>query len=1076
MSAVIAWFARNRVAANLLMLMIVLSGLLAARFGVRREVFPIVSLDMVSVKVPYPGATPVEVEEGIILRIEEAIADLEGIDELNGTASEGAAVVVVKVRTDYDARELMDDIKTRVDAITTFPQDAEEPVVEELKIQIHVVTLAVSSATASERELRLLAEDLRTELLELPGITQVKLGGARPYEIGIHVAEESLRRHGLTFQQVADAVRASSLNLPAGSIRASFGDIRIRTQSQAYVGPEFENLVLLTNEDGTRVHLRDVARIVDGFEEDEQWTRFNGRRAITLTVMATGRENVTDVSANVHDFVLAQQDRLPAGTHLDKWFDFSRYYRERQSLMLRNGLSGLLLVFLCLALFLHLRLALWVAAGLAISFIGTFIVLWYTGTSINMISMAAFILVLGIVVDDAIVVSESIHHRQQSGEPGERGAVAGVLRVAGPVIFAVLTTVIAFLPLFAISGVSGKMWRIVPMVIVACLLFSLVESLLILPAHLVHEPAKSMPWYLLPIWPVIWAMECLQRLVDRSLQWFIRRAYRPLLALCLNWRYTTLAVFVACLVVAIGLIRGGRVPVAFFPRLPGDVAVATLEMPNGTSAQATREILDRIEAATEQLRVEFDGDGQQLPVIKHVLVSLGAHPVGEARDSAGMYSQARGPHLAEVAIEFSNLAEREISSQAIADRWRQLVGTVAGARQLTFDATDGDDAKDIHLRLSSENPDDIETAAGELREALAGFAGVYEIRDTLGSQQPEITLSLKPAAEPLGLRVQDLARQVRQAFYGEEAQRVQRGRDDIRVMVRYPPDQRRSVADLDNLRIRTTAGDEVPLGEVADVHFGRGLATIQRGERKRIVDVTALLDRAIVKNSEPIMNDLQAGLLADLPRRYPGMSWSREGGMKDQQQVLTEMGTGFIIALFAMYALMAIAFKSYSQPLLIAAAIPFGFVGAVAGHLLLGETFSIVSFIGMVALAGVVVNDSLVLIDAVNRLTRRGAPPIRAVRTAAEQRFRAILLTSLTTFLGLTPLMAETSFQARFIAPMAVTLAFGVAFATVITLTLIPCLYAMTEDARRWRNWIAGTLSTTTTATGQPESRPGVSG
>ena len=1051
MNGILAWFTRNRVAANLLMLLILLAGFLAITFGVRRELFPLVSLDMINISVLYPGATPVEVEEGICLPIEEAVADLEGIDELNATAAEGVGTVLIQVHSDYDTRALMSDVKTRLDGITTFPRDAEEPIIEELSFQLHVISIVVSSDTVGELGLRTLAEEMRDELLAVPGITQVKLGAVRPYEIGIHVSEENLRRHGLTFDQVADAVRASSLNLPAGEIRATGGDILIRTQSQAYRGDEFESLVLLSNPDGTRVRLSDVATIVDGFEEDERWARFNGRPAVTLSVLAPKRENISDVVSGVQGYIAEKRPALPATVQLDTWFDFSRYYTERQELMLRNGLSGLALVFLCLALFLHLRLAFWVAVGLAISFVGAFAVMWYADVSLNMISMAAFILVLGIVVDDAIVVSESIHHKQSQGEHGEQGAISGVTRVATPVIFAVLTSVIAFLPMFAISGVDGKMWRIIPVVIVACLLLSLVESMLILPAHLSHESSRRIPWYLLPIWPLVWLFERVRRVTERALVAFIRKIYVPVLNVALAWRYTTLALFLASLIVVIGLLAGGRVPYAFQPRLPGDVAVATLKMPHGTNAATTRGFLETIEAAAEKLREEIDGQNGGPPLVKHILVAMGSHPIGDAQNPLGVEGTG-GPHLAEAAIEFQNLYARGVSSEAIADRWRELVGTVPGVRELTIDATEGHEEKDIHIRLASHNLDDVEAAASDLKEALRGYNGAYEISDTLGSRRQEVTLAIKPSAETLGLRSADLGRQVRQAFYGEEAQRIQRGRDDIRVMVRYPESQRASLADLENMRIRTQSGDEVPLCEVADIQYGEGLASINRSNRRRVCDVTAMLDRQVIDNADRIMGQLEAGVLANIQKRYPGLSWSPEGGMKTQKRVLTELGIGFVVALFAMYALMAIAFGSYIQPLLIAAAIPFGFVGAVGGHVLLGETFNIVSFLGLVALAGVVVNDSLVLVDYVNRLVRGGMSVREAVPQACQHRFRAILLTSLTTFFGLTPLMAETSVQARFIIPMAVTLAYGVAFATLITLTLVPSLYLMIDDAQRlWR-------------------------
>jgi multidrug efflux pump subunit AcrB len=515
------------------------------------------------------------------------------------------------------------------------------------------------------------------------------------------------------------------------------------------------------------------------------------------------------------------------------------------------------------------------------------------------------------------------------------------------------------------------------------------------------------------------------------------------------------------MILVVGLVTGGHVKVAFFPRMPGDTAVATLEMPNGTPAERTREILERIEAAAQQLREEVDGGDVEPKAIKHILVAMGSHPVAQARDPSGIAVGAGGPHLAEAAMEFGDLGARGLSSDGLADRWRELVGTVPGVRRLNFDANEGEHEKDIHIRLASNSLEDLEAAAGELKHELSQYAGVYEISDTMGTRQGEITVDkMLPAGLASGLRFEDVARQVRQAFYGEEAQRIQRGRDDIRVMVRYPREQRRSIADLDNLRIRTATGGEVPLREVARLKIGDGLANIQRAERKRMVDVTALLQREITSNPSGIMEDLQAkgdgttkaGFLAALADRYPGMSWSLEGGMKGQQRLLNELKLGFTVALFAMYGLMAVAFKSYVQPILVAIAIPFGFVGAVVGHILMGETISVVSFLGLVALAGVVVNDSLVLIDAINRYVREGFAMGQAVRLASQRRFRAIILTSLTTFLGLTPLMAETSFQAKFMIPMAIALAFGVAFATWLTLLLVPALYLIIEDLK----WLFG--------------------
>ncbi|NLX97291.1 MAG: efflux RND transporter permease subunit, partial [Rhodopirellula sp.] len=633
MTTMLTWCARNRVAANFFMLMIFMAGFTSVA-KIQRELFPQVSLDTVSVSVLYPGATPVEVEEGIVLRIEEAISGLEGIEEIQAIAAEGLGTVNVKVEPGYQTSALLNQIKTRVDAISTFPIDAEKPVVEELTSQIRVINVVISSDAVDELTLHRLADRARDELLSLEGITQVQYGGLRPYEIAIHVSEAALRRHGLTFDEVAAAVRRSSLDLPAGAIRAGSGDILLRTRSQAYRGHEFENLVVLARPDGTRLLLKDLAEVVDGFDENEQWARFNGRPAAMLSVMSAKNQNVTDTAAAVHAYVKQAAERLPEEVRIDTWFDMSRWYVERQDLMLRNGLTGLVLVFLALSLFMHLRLAFWVASGMAVAFVGTFAVMIVSDVSFNMISMAAFILVLGIVVDDAIVVAEAVHHWHSRGSSGTDGAVAGVIEVATPVIFAVLTTVIAFMPMLAISGVDGKFWRAIPIVIISCLLISLAESLFILPAHLSHTPGHKIPWYLLPIWPVVWFSEQAQERADRSLQWFIDRVYRPLLDAAVSWRYLTLAVFVGMLILMVGLVAGGRVRSAFFPRIPGDYATAALEMPEGTSAADTRKVLLRIEAAAGWIQRKLDDEQPgKLPVFQHVLVAMGSQPVTRAHDS-----------------------------------------------------------------------------------------------------------------------------------------------------------------------------------------------------------------------------------------------------------------------------------------------------------------------------------------------------------------------------------------------------------------------------------------------------------
>ena len=1044
MTRVIDWFARNPVAANLLMVFIIVSGAISA-FTVKQEVFPEFSLDRITIEVPYLGAAPDEVEEAVNIRIEEAIQGIDGIKQITSTASEGMGSVMIELEIGADARTVVDDVKSRVDAIDTFPVETEKPIVREITSRRQVVDIAISGQT-DEFSLKALAEQVRDDLSAYPEITQVEIVNARPYEISIEVSEGALRRHGLTFDEVAQAVRRSSLDLPGGSVRTDGGEILLRTIGQAYRGSDYENLVFWTRADGSRLRLGDIATVVDGFAETDQMARFDIAPSVLVTVFRTGQQSALDIADVVNEYVANANTRMPAGISLTTWQDQARILDDRLTLLLRNGATGFVLVFLVLALFLDLRLAVWTSLGIPISFLGAIWLMPALDVSINQISLFAFILVLGIVVDDAIVVGENVHTHQERHGEGLRGAIEGAQEISVPVTFAVLTTVAAFLPLMFVPGMMGKIFRVIPLIVIPCLLFSLVESLQILPAHLSHVPkpkTRRGPW------------ARFQGLFANGLKRFIRVVYRPTLALALRWRYSTAAVGAATLILTVGMVLGGWANFHFFPAIEADFISAAITMPQGTPATGTSEALRRLEAGAEALRRELVGTEGVNP-FRHVYSSVGDQPLAaQGGGPFGAILNRASSNLGEITIELASSEDRSQTSEMLGTRWRELAGTIPEATEVRFTATMMSPGNDVDVQLTGGDIDGLRAAADAVKTRLAGYAGVYEISDSFRQGKQEMQLGIRPAAETLGLTLQDLGRQVRQAFYGEEAQRIQRGRDDVRVMVRYPEDERRSLGDLDNMRIRTPDGVEVPFSQVAVVEPGRGFASIRRVDRQRAINVTAAVD-ASVTSSQAVIADLERRILPGVLAGFPGISYSFEGAQAEQRDTIGGLQRGFALGLLMIFALLAIPLRSYLKPLIIMSAIPFGLVGAVWGHILLGLDVTMMSMFGLVALTGVVVNDSLIMVDFINRKRERHVDIDLAVREAGAARFRPILLTSLTTFVGLAPLMAERSFQAQFLVPMAVSLAFGVVFATFITLILVPTAYLILDDFTRGARRLLG--------------------
>ena len=1045
----IAWFAKNGVAANLLMVLVIIAGFSAYSAQVRKEVFPEFSVDMITVTVPYLGAAPEEVEEAVCARIEERVADLETVKRVRSTAAEGVGTVTIELLEGVDTREALDDVKTRVDAIDTFPDETEKPIISEAVIRRQVLSIAISG-DADERSLRRLGEQVRDEVSALPGITQVELVAARPYEVSIEVSERSLRRHGLTFDQVARAVRRSSLDLPGGSVKTDGGEILLRTEGQAYRGREFEELVLQSRPDGTRLTLAQVAKVVDGFAESDLAARFNGQPAVLVQVYRVGDQDVTAVAEATKAYVERARPRMPEGVDLTIWQDDTLLLESRLDTLTKNGRAGLLLVLLVLTLFLRLRLAFWASLGILVSFMGAFWLMPVLDLSINMISLFAFIIVLGIVVDDAIVVGENIYRHLQMGKRGLEAAIDGVREVSVPVTFSILTSVAAFGPLLLIGGTTAKIMRNIPLIVISVLLFSLVEALLILPAHLKHLDRRP---HLLA--PLLTFTERAQRPTVRLLEWLIVRTYRPVLKVALEWRYVSVAVAFSILLLTVGAIAGGRVKFSFFPPVEADNLVAYLTLPQGTPVEKTSDILKRIEDSARELERQLAAEGEDR-AFRHMATTIGDQPFRSRQRRFDFFTASAASHLGEINIELAPAEERTVNASEMTRRWRQLTGPVPDAVELVFVSSLFSTGEAINFQLAGPDLGELRQAAEELKVALAQYPGVEDIADSFRAGKQEVKLEVTPQAESLGISLSDLARQVRQAFYGEEAQRIQRGRDEVKVMVRYPEGERRSLASLEQMRIRTPAGDEVPFSFAGRMQLGRGYATIVRTDRNRTVNVTADVDLNVANANEILaaaQRDVMPRLLAD----YRGLSYTLEGEQQQQRETLGGLRQSFTLALFLIYALLAVPFRSYSQPLIVMGAIPFGIIGAVGGHILMGKDLAILSVFGMVALTGVVVNDSLVLVDFVNRSYRAGTPLMQSIREAGEKRFRPILLTSLTTFAGLTPLLLEKSLQAQFLIPMAISLAFGILFATGIILVFVPVGYYILEDVKALTRRLLGT-------------------
>ena len=1035
MKRLLAAFARNTVFANIMLALMFMAGGLTT-CSMTRENFPEFSLDMILINVPFPGADPEEVEEGVSRKIEEALEGQEGIKLIVTHSAENISTTRIEVHENYDIDEVLDEVRTKINAISSFPVDAEKPVIEELSILDPVVLLYLS-AEMSERRIKEWAEQFKDELQQLPEISRVTVFGTRDYEIGIEVSEEHLRRYGLSFDQVAAAVRRSNLNMGGGTIRTMGEEIRLRTMGRRYTDTELAGIVVMARPDGQIITLDRVADIKDDFSEDPIASRINGEPAVILNVFKTSEEDALAISKAVHAYIEERQTQLPEGVSLEVLYDTTEMLRARINLMVKNGMIGMFIVFSLLYIFLNARLSFWGGMGIPISIAGAMVILWSLGATINMISLFGFIMVLGVVVDDAIVVGEAIYVHRKQGQPALIAAVEGVSEVGMPVVAAVLTTIVAFVPLLYVGGIMGKFIAIMPVVVIACLAVSLVECLLLLPAHLSHLPDPNKANGQLN--PVTRRLERIHRATSSGMEWFVERIYTPFLRKALNWRYISLSTAIAILFISLGLVVSGILKFEMLPDIDGFIMTATVEYPSGTPADVTADTLDRIEAAMMRLEEKTPTLSGE-PLIEDRLTL-----VGQTLEDIPRV----GPHLGSVQAILLDSELRGVHAKKLMSMWEEEIGLIPGIKSLTFTGLNaGPPGDPIEVWIQGHKMADIMAASDDLMARLHKFDGVYQIRTDFSPGKNEIRLALKPEAHTLGLTVDDLARQIHAGYFGREALRLQRGRDDVRVKVRYTADERSRLSDLNHVRIRTANGLEVPLTSVAELTYAPGYATINRADGMRRVMVSAGVDNTKA-NANEIFGELNHSFFPQLMRKYPGLRVSMQGEQKKMREAFTPLRVGYPMALLGIFIIIATIFRSYLQPFVIMFTVPFGIIGAILGHLLMGYDFSMMSAFGMVALTGVVVNDAIVMIERINENLAEGMSFFEALVSGGARRFRAVFLTTVSTVGGLAPLIMETDFQAKFLIPMALSLAAGVAFATVLTLVMIPSLLAILNDFRR---------------------------
>ncbi|MBN2725506.1 MAG: efflux RND transporter permease subunit [Deltaproteobacteria bacterium] len=1016
----LAWMAGHNVGSNLIMLMILAGGIISLGY-IRQEVFPEFEIDMVSVTVEYPGASPSDVEKSIIRAIENSVSGIDGITEVKSTAVEGGGQVTMEVVGGRKPQDVAQDVKSAVDRIVTFPQEIERPTVSVVSRRRPVLGL-VLYGDVDMKVLHHLAELYRDELINHPGITVVEIEGIPPLEISVEISQNELRKYKLSIDDVAARIKSFSKDVPSGSIKTAKGEILVRVNERKDFGTQLADIPIIDSGNGTSVLLRHIAIISDNFRETDEYSRMNGHAAVKLEVFREGEQTPVGVAAAVKEVIEKMSSSLPEGVNTSIVRNRSVTYRQRINLILKNGFMGLVLVLLLLGLFLEARLAFWVAMGIPVSFMGAFIIMPILGISINMMSTFACIIALGIVVDDAIVVGEQVYSYRQSGMAWGKSAIKGVRDVAMPVTFSVLTNIITFIPIYLIPGRMGKIFNVIPVVVIIVFLISLFESLFILPSHLGHRDMSKVN-------PIMAFFEKFQQKFSRGFSVWVKVVYGSFLKFTLKARYVMVSLAVGLLMMSLAYSSSGRMGFHLFPKIESDFSEGTLVLPFGTPVEKTEKVLRKMLSAAQKVKSQLSDPG----VVRSITMDVGRG----------------GGHNGRIRVNLAPPSKRKgiVTTEEFTRKWRKLTGEVPGVEYLRF-ASDtggpGGRGRPLTMELSHRDLTVLKKAAAELSALISQYPQTKDLDDGFEEGKVQYNITMKKTGTFLGLNASTIGKQLRNSFYGSEVLRQIRGRNELKIMVRLPRKDREKTATLENFMVKLPAGGFIPLVQVADISYSRSFTTIVRRNGRRVVQVSA--DVQPRAKAEEILKDLTEKVMPGFLSRYQGLRYSVEGHRADMRESLNSLKTTFSIALMGIYLLLAILFRSYIQPFIVMISIPFGIIGAFLGHYIMGYTLSLPSIFGIVALSGVVVNDSLVMIDFANRQLKKGKKHIDAVHDAAVSRFRAIFLTTVTTFGGLFPMIFETDRSARFLIPMGLSLGFGLVFATFITLVIVPSLYVAASD------------------------------
>jgi multidrug efflux pump subunit AcrB len=1026
--SMVRWAIRNTPAMNTVVLAVLIVGVLSA-FMLRREVFPQFELEIILVAVPYPGASPDEVESGICQKIEEAVRSVDGIKKVTSVAAEGVGNVVIEVRSDVPSvQKVLNEVQSQIDRIPSFPDLAEEPNVQQVTFRNKAITVGViqenSEAPDAELQLREITEQVRDDLLLIPQISQAEITGERKFQIDVEIPEKTLREYGLTLTDVSRRIRLRNLELPGGTIRDQGETYLLRGKDKRVLGDEIAAIPLITRPDGVVLTVGELGQVKDEFVDTTSISRINGKPGLAIDVSAASREDLLAMADAVKDYV--KQKELPPGYKFSTWGDSSIEVRDRLDLLVRNGMQGLILVFVILSMFLDLKLAFWVAMGIPISLLGACAVLWQFDQTLNMLSLFSFLIALGIVVDDAIVIGENVYAHRAMGKTPMQAAIDGTIEVVPSVFSSVATTVFAFVPMFFVTGVMGKFFAVMPLAVIAILLVSLLEASFVLPCHLAHGSGKPSP-----------LTSGLNQLTNWVLETFIKRIYQPVIRFCIGNPAITVSMAVCFLLLTSSLVTSGTVPSIFFPKLDAPEVMAKVIFPDGTPSRVTELATERIEKAILEINQKHSTPDRPLMLATHRMVGL------VKDDAPGGGQTTEGSHAGSVYAQLVDSGLRDLKSEEIVQMWRTAVGAIAGVETLTFGSQSrGPGGKPIEFKLLGPSTDmkELEAAVEEVKAKLATYKGVFDVSDDSRPGKWELQLREKENAVALGVPLESIARTVRASYYGEEVMRLQRGRHEVKLMVRYPEEDRKSLARFDDIRVDGGDGVQRPITELADVSVSRGYSEINRIDQKRSITISSDIDEKD-GNAKEIVTNLQKTFMPDFLKKYPSLRVRWEGQQEQDTESVQSLGIGLGIALIAMYVLLTMEFTSYGQPMVVMAIIPFGIVGAVIGHWVMDLPLTLFSTLGLVALTGIVVNDSIVLVDFINSAVRGGMPLNQAVLEAGGRRFRPVMLTSLTTIAGLAPILTETSFQAQLVIPMAASLCFGLMTSTVLVLVLVPTFY-----------------------------------